>query len=59
MEDVLTDIQTEKHFIKGLRKNVQAKETQLQGLTSSYEHLNKELEKEKTFAKTIRSKIVR
>lgn len=47
LEDVLTDIQTEKHFIKGLRKNVQAKETQLQGLTSSYEHLNKELEKEK------------
>lgn len=47
LDDVLTDIQTEKHFIKGLRKNVQAKETQLQQLTDSYEHLNKELEKEK------------
>ncbi len=47
LEDVLTDIQTEKHFIKGLRKNVQEKESQLQNLTSSYEQLHKELEKEK------------
>ncbi len=47
LEDVLNDIQTEKHFIKGLRKNVQAKETQLVYLTKSYEQLNKELEKEK------------
>ena len=44
---MLTDIQTEKHFIKGLRKNVQVKESQLQDLTKSYEQLNKELEKEK------------
>lgn len=47
LDDVLTDIQTEKHFIKGIRKNVQAKESQLQDLTKSYEQLNKELEKEK------------
>jgi DNA mismatch repair protein MutS2 len=47
LDDVLTDIQTEKHFIKGLRKNVQIKESQLQDLTKSYEQLNKELEKEK------------
>ncbi|MBK9328149.1 MAG: Smr/MutS family protein [Sphingobacteriales bacterium] len=47
LEDVLNDIQTEKHFIKGLRKNVQAKETQLSDLTNSYEQLNKELDKEK------------
>jgi DNA mismatch repair protein MutS2 len=47
LDDVLTDIQTEKHFIKGLRKNVQVKESQLQDLTKSYEQLNKELEKEK------------
>ncbi len=47
LEDVLNDIQTEKHFIKGLRKNVQAKETQLSDLTKSYEQLNKELDKEK------------
>lgn len=47
LDDVLTDIQNEKHFIKGLRKNVQVKESQLQDLTKSYEQLNKELEKEK------------
>ena len=47
LDDVLTDIQTEKHFIKGLRKNVQQKETQLQDLTNSYTQLNKDLEKEK------------
>ena len=47
LDEVLTDIQTEKHFIKGLRKNVQVKESQLQDLTKSYEQLNKELEKEK------------
>jgi DNA mismatch repair protein MutS2 len=47
LDDVLTDIQSEKHFIKGLRKNVQEKESQLQNLTSSYEQLNKELDKEK------------
>ena len=47
LDEVLTDIQTEKHFIKGLRKNVQLKESQLQDLTKSYEQLNKELEKEK------------
>lgn len=47
LDDVLTDIQTEKHFIKGLRKNVQAKESQLQDLTQSYEQLHRELEKEK------------
>lgn len=47
LDDVLTDIQTEKHFIKGLRKNVQQKETQLQDLSNSYTQLNKDLEKEK------------
>ena len=47
IESVLTDIQTEKQYIKGLRKNVQAKESQLQDLTTSYSQLNKELEKEK------------
>lgn len=47
LEEVLNDIQTEKHFIKGLRKNVQAKETQLVDLTKSYEQLNRELDKEK------------
>ncbi|HUM53559.1 MAG TPA: Smr/MutS family protein, partial [Chitinophagales bacterium] len=47
LDDVLGDIQAEKQFIKGLRKNVQVKETQLQDLTSSYQQLNKELEKEK------------
>jgi DNA mismatch repair protein MutS2 len=47
LDDVLTDIQNEKHFIKGLRKNVQVKESQLQDLTKSYEQLNKELDKEK------------
>ncbi len=47
LDDVLSDIQNEKHFIKGLRKNVQIKESQLQDLTKSYEQLNKELEKEK------------
>lgn len=47
LDDVLTDIQSEKHFIKGLRENVQEKESQLQNLTSSYEQLNKELDKEK------------
>jgi len=47
LDDVLTDIQTERHFIKGIRKNVQVKESQLQDLTKSYEQLNKELEREK------------
>lgn len=47
LDDVLTDIQTEKQFIKGLRKNVQAKESQLQDLTKSYEQLNIDLDKEK------------
>jgi DNA mismatch repair protein MutS2 len=47
LDEVLGDIQVEKQFIKGLRKNVQAKESQLQDLTKSYEQLNKELEKEK------------
>lgn len=47
LDEVLGDIQVEKQFIKGLRKNVQAKESQLQNLTKSYEQLNKELEKEK------------
>ncbi|MEZ5026551.1 MAG: Smr/MutS family protein [Chitinophagales bacterium] len=47
LESTLTAIQNEKHFIKGLRKNVQAKEAQLSDLTKSYEQLNKELEKEK------------
>ena len=47
LDDVLTDMQSEKQFIKGLRKNVQAKETQLHDLTKSYEQLNKDLEKEK------------
>lgn len=47
IESVLTDIQTEKQYIKGLRKNVQAKESQLSDLTSSYQQLNKELDKEK------------
>ncbi|MBK6276478.1 MAG: hypothetical protein IPF58_18120 [Saprospirales bacterium] len=44
---MLGDIQAEKQFIKGIRKNVQVKETQLQDLTTSYQQLNKELEKEK------------
>jgi len=47
LDEVLSDIQNEKHFIKGLRKNVQVKESQLQDLTKSYEQLNKDLEKEK------------
>ena len=47
LDDVLGDIQAEKQFIKGIRKNVQVKETQLQDLTKSYQQLNKELEKEK------------
>lgn len=47
LDDVLTDIQTERHFIKGIRKNVQVKESQLQDMTKSYEQLNKELEREK------------
>lgn len=47
LDDVLTDIQAEKQFIKGLRKNVQAKESQLHDLTSSYEQLKTDLEKEK------------
>ncbi len=47
LDDVLGDIQVERQYIKGLRKNVQVKEAQLDGLTKSYEQLNKELEKEK------------
>lgn len=47
LDEVLGDIQAEKQFIKGIRKNVQVKETQLQDLTQSYQQLNKELEKEK------------
>jgi DNA mismatch repair protein MutS2 len=47
LDDVLSDIQVEKQFIRGLRKNVQVKESQLQDLTKSYEQLNKELEREK------------
>lgn len=47
LDDVLSDIQVEKQFIKGLRKNVQVKESQLTDLTKSYEDLNKEMQKEK------------
>ena len=47
LDEVLSEIQVEKQFIKGLRKNVQVKESQLQDLTKSYEQLTKELEKEK------------
>lgn len=47
LDEVLSDIQVEKQYIRGLRKNVQVKESQLQDLTKSYEQLNKELVKEK------------
>ncbi|MDB5227291.1 MAG: methionine transporter substrate-binding protein, partial [Bacteroidota bacterium] len=47
LDEVLSDIQVEKQFIKGLRKNVQVKESQLEDLTKSYEELNKEMQKEK------------
>ena len=47
LDEVLTDIQTEKQFIKGIRKNVQQKESHLSELTQNYEKMNKELSKDK------------
>lgn len=47
LELSLTEIQHEKQFIKGLRKNIQVKEKQLEELHTHYERLKKELDKEK------------
>ena len=47
LDDVLTDMQSEKAVYKRTAQKVQAKETQLHDLTKSYEQLNKDLEKEK------------
>lgn len=47
LDETLSDVQIEKQYIKGLRKNVQKKEKQLTDLVDNYEHLKKGLEKEK------------
>lgn len=47
LDQTLNDVQNEKHFIKGLRKNVQQKEVQLNNIIHDYEKLKKELEKNK------------
>ncbi|MCB9033209.1 MAG: Smr/MutS family protein [Chitinophagales bacterium] len=47
LDETLSDVQIEKQYIKGLRKNVQKKEQQLTDLVANYEQLKKDLEKEK------------
>jgi DNA mismatch repair protein MutS2 len=47
MEQSLTEIQHEKQFIKGVRKNLQLREKQLEMLVNNYEQLKKELERDK------------
>lgn len=47
LDQTLNDVQIEKHYIKGLRKNVQQKESQLSNIVQDYEKLKKELEKNK------------
>jgi DNA mismatch repair protein MutS2 len=47
LDQTLNDVQIEKHYIKGLRKNVQIKENQLINIVKDYENLKKDLEKNK------------
>lgn len=47
LEITLTEIQNEKQYLKGIRKNAQSKEMQLDEVKKQYDALKKELEKEK------------
>ena len=47
LEITLTEIQNEKQYLKGIRKNAQSKETQLDEIKKQYDVLKKDLEKEK------------
>ena len=47
LEITLTEIQNEKQYLKGIRKNAQSKENQLDEIKKQYDGLKKELEKEK------------
>jgi DNA mismatch repair protein MutS2 len=47
MELSLAEIQHEKQYIKGIRKNLQQREKQVESLQKTYEQLKKELDKEK------------
>jgi DNA mismatch repair protein MutS2 len=47
LDDTLSEMQVEKQFIRGIRKNVQKQEEQLGDLVKNYQHLKKELEKDK------------
>ena len=47
LDETLNEVQIEKHYIKGLRKNVQQKETQLNTIVKDYEQLKEEFEKNK------------
>lgn len=59
LDDTLNEVQVEKHFIKGLRKNVQQKEAQLNSIVKDYELLKTELEKnKKRLAKSYEQKLL-
>ncbi|MEZ5036355.1 MAG: Smr/MutS family protein [Chitinophagales bacterium] len=47
LDETLNEVQIEKHYIKGLRKNVQQKETQLNTIVKDYEQLKEDFEKNK------------
>lgn len=47
MDEALSDIQNEKQYLKGIRKNLQQKEEQLEELKTHYDRLKRELEKDR------------
>lgn len=47
LDDTLAEMQVEKQFIRGIRKNVQKQEEQLGDLVQNYQQLKKELDRDK------------